>query len=299
MPKLMPIKILTPRNFSFKRTIVSHGWYGLLPFALDSKNWTLTRVIDLQPKPPVTIVMSGHKGHVEVTTSRSLTNAQTAKVTRDARHTLRLDDDLQPFYLATATDPDFGWIATQGAGRLLRSPTVFEDLVKMICTTNCSWALTVKMVTGLVENLGRESDDKKGRRRSFPSPEVMAAMPLKFFVDEVRAGYRAPYLKELVDRIASGELNVEEWLASPLSTAELIKQIKGVKGVGNYAAENLLKLLGRYDGLALDSWTRARFFQIRNSGRKANDKKIARYYARFNEWRGLALWCDVTRDWLE
>jgi hypothetical protein len=87
-------------------------------------------------------------------------------------------------------------------------------------------------------------------------------------------------------------------LKSDLPTSELVKQIKGVKGVGNYAAENLLKLLGRYDGLALDSWTRAKFFKVRNNGRKANDKRIARYYARFNEWRGLALWCDVTRDWL-
>jgi N-glycosylase/DNA lyase len=169
----------------------------------------------------------------------------------------------------------------------------------MICTTNCSWALTVKMVTGLVDKLGRESDDRAGSRKSFPTAEAMAEMPLKFFVDEVRAGYRAPYLKELAGRVASGELNVEAWLTSPLSTPELIKELKGVKGVGDYAAENLLKLLGRYDGLALDSWTRARFYEIRNSGRKANDKKIARYYARFNEWRGLALWCDVTRDWLD
>jgi len=84
-----------------------------------------------------------------------------------------------------------------------------------------------------------------------------------------------------------------------LPTAELTKEIKGVKGVGPYAAENLLKLLGRYDGLALDSWTRAKFFQVRNKGKKTTDKRIARYYSRFNEWRGLALWCDVTRDWLE
>ena len=151
------------------------------------------------------------------------------------------------------------------------------------------------MVNGLVNNLGRESNDG---RKSFPDAAAMAAMPLKFFVDEVRAGYRAPYLKELAGRVASGELNVEEWLSSELPTRDLIKQMKGVKGVGDYAAENLLKLLGRYDGLALDSWTRARFFELRNKGRKANDKKIARYYARFNEWRGLALWCDVTRDWL-
>ncbi|HJT66452.1 MAG TPA: hypothetical protein VJ749_08365 [Pyrinomonadaceae bacterium] len=292
----MQMKIRTPRNFNFRRTVISHGWYDLLPFSLDSEKWMLTRVIDLGDKPPVTIVMEGRKGYVRVTTSRSLNEREIAKVTRDARHVLRLDDDLEPFYLATGADPEFGWIATQGAGRMLRSPTVFEDLVKMICTTNCSWALTVKMVTGLVENLGRESDDG---RRSFPTPEAMAAMPLKFFVDEVRAGYRAPYLKELAGRVASGELKVEEWLTSPLSTAELTKQIKGVKGAGDYAAESLLKLLGRYDGLALDSWTRARFFKIRNGGRKANDKKIARYYSRFNEWRGLAFWCDVTHDWLE
>ena len=292
----MELKIRTPQTFNFRRTVISHGWYGLLPFSLDSEKWALTRVIDLGAKAPVTIVMTGRKGHVRVTTARALNERETAKVTRDARHILRLDDDLEPFYLATAADADFDWIGTQGAGRMLRSPTVFEDLVKMICTTNCSWALTVKMVTGLVDNLGRESDDK---RRSFPTAEVMAEQPLKFFVDEVRAGYRAPYLKELAERVASGELDPEEWLTSPLSTAELTKQIKGVKGAGDYAAENLLKLLGRYDGLALDSWTRARFFKIRNSGRKATDKKIARYYSRFDEWRGLALWCDMTRDWLE
>ena len=295
----MELKIPTPPTFNFKRTVISHGWYGLLPFSLDSQKWELTRVIDLDRKPPVTIVLSGRKNYVKITTSRALGKGEAAKVLRDARHILRLDDDLQPFYLSIVADPEFAWIGTQGAGRLLRSPTVFEDLVKMICTTNCSWALTVKMVTGLVENLGRESDGIDGGRKSFPTAEALAKQPLKFFVDEVRAGYRAAYLKELADRVASGELDVESWLTSPLSTPELIKELKGVKGVGNYAAENLLKLLGRYDGLALDSWTRARFFEIRNSGRKANDKKIARYYARFNEWRGLALWCDVTRDWLE
>ena len=291
----MELRISTPKNFSFRRTVASHGWYGLLPFSLDSKKWELTRVIDVGAKPPITISMTGRKTHIRMITSRPLNKTESAIVLRDSRHILRLDDDLDSFYIATATDPDFAWIGEQGAGRMLRSPTVFEDLVKMICTTNCSWALTEKMVTGLVQNLGRETNDG---RRSFPTPHAMASMPAKFFVEEVRAGYRAPYLKELSDRVASGELNVETWLTSDLPTHELLKQIKGVKGAGDYAAENLLKLLGRYDGLALDSWTRAKFFQVRNNGRKANDKKIAHYYARFNEWRGLALWCDVTRDWL-
>lgn len=292
----MHISIPTPRNFSFKRTVISHGWSGLLPFRLDEKNWILTRSLDLKVSPPVTLRIKGNKRAVAVETSRRLKESAAKQVARDVRHMLRLDDDMGAFYQLLAADQDFDWVPTQGAGRMLRSPTVFEDLVKMICTTNCSWALTEKMVTGLVESLGREADDGQ---RTFPTPEAMALMPLKFYVNEVRAGYRAAYLKELADRVASSELDVERWLDSPLSTEDLIKEMRGVKGVGPYAAENLIKLLGRYDGLALDSWTRAKFFKVRNNGRKTTDKKIARYYSRFKEWRGLALWCDVTRDWLE
>jgi len=208
----------------------------------------------------------------------------------------RLDDDLSEFYQAVEAEPEFVWIANEGAGRLLRSPNVFEDLVKMICTTNCSWALTEKMVNGLVNELGVQSDDG---RKSFPSADAMAQESVKFFKDKIRAGYRAPYLQELSQRVASGSLKVEDWLTTNLPVKELLKEMKSVKGVGNYSAENLLKLLGRYDGLALDSWTRAQFARARNNGRPASDKKIARFYSRFNSWQGLALWCDMTRRWLD
>jgi len=292
----MEITFATPREFNFKRTIISHGWCQLLPFKIDDEKWQLTRTLDLVDASPVTITITGTKRAVVIKTSRRLNQTATRKVVAEVRHMLRLDDNIGDFYRLVAADNDFNWIPMQGAGRLLRSPTVFEDLVKMICTTNCSWALTQKMVTGLVENLGRQSTNGD---RTFPTPEAMALMPLKFYVNEVRAGYRSEYLKLLADRVASGELDVEAWLTSPLPTAELMKEMRGVKGVGPYAAENLLKLLGRYDGLALDSWTRAKFFSVRNNGRKTTDKKIARYYSRFKEWRGLALWCDMTRDWLE
>jgi N-glycosylase/DNA lyase len=292
----MELTIATPSTFNYQRTVISHGWYGLLPFEFDRDNWRLTRVLDRGPKPPVTVWLTATKRSVKINTDAVLNKKASEKVVTDVRHMLRLDDNLEQFYSTTKTDADFGWIAVQGAGRLLRSPTVFEDLVKMICTTNCSWALTEKMVTGLVEKLGRKTNDG---RKTFPAADALAEKPLSFFVNEIRAGYRAEYLKELAGRVASGELNVEAWLQSDLPTAELAKEIKGVKGVGPYAAENLLKLLGRYDGLALDSWTRAKFFQVRNKGKKTTDKRIARYYSRFNEWRGLALWCDVTRDWLE
>ena len=173
---------------------------------------------------------------------------------------------------------------------------MFEDLVKMICTTNCSWALTEKMVNGLVSELGTASNDG---RKSFPAATVMARQSAEFYRDKIRAGYRSAYLKELAQRVASGELDVESWLTSEASLIDLMKEIKSVKGVGNYAAENLLKLIGRYDGLALDPPPRAQFTKARNGGRVASDKKILRFYSRFNSWRGLALLCDMTHEWLD
>jgi N-glycosylase/DNA lyase len=292
----MEITISTPRDFSFRRTALSHGWTELPPFEIDAKTWTIIRVLDSNLATPLTVIITGTNRAIKVSVPRKINQRAAAAITRDVRHMLRLDDDLTEFYSAMNADPDFDWIPRAGAGRLIRSPTVFEDLVKTICTTNCSWALTQKMVQGLVNNLGREAEDK---RRTFPTPEAMAAAPANFYRDVVRAGYRAPYFKELAERVASGELEVESWLKSDLPTVELKREMKRVKGVGDYAAENLLKLVGRYDVLALDSWVRAKFARTHGRGRVTPDAKIARYYSRFNSWRGLALWCDMTRDWLD
>jgi len=292
----MKITIPTPLDFNFRRTVMSHGWCALLPFEFDKTTWTLARVLDIGEAAPVTVKISPARQALALELSRGLKKKAVASVIRDVRHMFRLDDDMREFYRSISGEDDFAWIANEGAGRLLRSPTVFEDLVKMICTTNCSWALTEKMVAGLVNELGSESDDG---RKSFPAAEAMARRPLRFFRDKIRSGYRAPYLKELAERVAQGSLDVESWLTSDLRVAELLKEMKSVKGVGNYAAENLLKLIGLYDGLALDSWTRAQFARVRNRGRAVNDKKISRFYARFNAWRGLVLWCDMTRHWLD
>ena len=292
----MDIRIKTPRDFNYHRTVLSHGWCALQPFELDQKSWTLVRVLDLEQGEPVTIEITSPGRVININTSRRVGKKAATEIERSVRHMLRLDEDLDEFYRATTADPDFAWVAQEGAGRLLRSPTVFEDLVKMICTPNCSWALTEKMVSGLVQHLGR---DAAGGRKSFPTATAMAAKPAEFFRDQIRSGYRAPYLAELSQRVAFGSLDVEAWSTSELPVDELIKEMKSVKGVGNYAAENLLKLIGRYDGLALDSWTRAQFARLRNQGRAASDKKILRFYSRFKSWRGLVLWCDVTRDWIK
>jgi N-glycosylase/DNA lyase len=127
----------------------------------------------------------------------------------------------------------------------------------------------------------------------------MAKMSDEFYREEIRAGYRSPYFVELAETVAGGKINPEEWLETDLPTNELKKEMKKIKGVGDYAAENLLKLVGRYDGLALDSFLRSEFYKKHNSEIVCDDKSIEKHYEHFGAWRGLAIWMDMTERWLK
>lgn len=285
-----------PENFSFRHTVRSHGWYELLPFELDRENWRLAYVFtDENSTNPVSATIEEANGKLKIELAGEEINEQFQEnIRRDARHIMRLDEDLSDFYKLTTSVDGLSWISTENAGRLLRSATVFEDLVKTICTTNCSWVLTKKMVANLVEKLGQKTKDGKF---AFPTAEAMAAIPVEFYKNEIRAGYRSAYFAELAEKVATGAINPESWLQTELSTAELKKEMKQIKGVGNYAAENLLKLVGRYDGLALDSWLRAQFYKNHNGAQICADREIEEFYRKFGSWRGLAIWCDMTEKW--
>ena len=287
------MQINLPDNFSFRHTVGSHGWYDLRPFEHERNSTTLHYVF-----PPtatdsaVSVQIRERNGRLNITLSKEPVDKQ--RIKQGIRHILRLDDDLEDFYRTVSGDERLSWIGEVNAGRLLRSPNVWEDLVKTICTTNCSWALTRKMVENLVEKLGEPTSDG---RHAFPTAETMAGQTAEYYRDEIRAGYRSPYFAELAENVASGKLDVESWIDSDLPTAELKKELKKVKGVGDYAAENMLKLLGRFDGLALDSWLRGQFYKTHNNGRSCSDKKIEKFYSRFADWQGLVIWCDMTEQW--
>src|SRR2546421_12580970 len=99
------------------------------------------------------------------------------------RRVLSLDLALPPFCRLAADDPELAWVL-EGAGRMVRSPTVFEDVVKTICTTNTSWGGTTRMVNALVEHLGEKAPGapKLGPLgRAFPTAAAMAKAPAHFY----------------------------------------------------------------------------------------------------------------------
>ncbi len=289
-------RISTPRDFDFWRTVQSHGWFDLPPFDHDPKRQSLDRLL-LLPDGSLAACRLASRAHsvaVRVTSAGVLDHSRRRDLVRQLRACLRLDEDFSDFHAAARRYPEYRWIARSGAGRLLRAPTVFEDVVKMICTTNCTWALTRIMVERMVRRFGQPFP---GGGSSFPTPEALGAATEQELRKECTTGYRAPYLLELAVNVASGKLEIEDWRTSGAGTEELFRSILSVKGVGPYAAGNILKLLGRYDYLGLDSWVRGRYAELRAHGKKVKDPTIERAYAKFGRWRGLFFWVEMTRDW--
>jgi 3-methyladenine DNA glycosylase/8-oxoguanine DNA glycosylase len=287
-----------------RRTIASHGVADLPPNRTDEDALTLEVTLRLPRGRPRTVgIGQGSPGKAAVTVLGPEPSAQTADaVLERVGHVLRLDEDLSDFYELIGEDPELSWAAA-GAGRMIRSATVFEDVVKTICTTNCAWSATVRMVGALVEHLGEPAvgaPEAGPYGRAFPTPAAMADAGEKFYKNVVRAGYRGPYLQSVAASAATGDIDLEELARVPreeLSDEEVMERLLGLPGVGPYAAAHMMMLLGRYSLLILDSWTRPKYASV-NGGRKASDKTIERRFRRYGPYAGLAFWLSLTRDWV-
>ena len=286
------------------RTIKSHGVVDLPPMRVDDAERALDATVPVAGGPPRLVrIESAGPSVARVTVAGHLRPRDASGLRRTLSRVLRLDEDLTPFYAVAADDPELAWV-TRGAGRLVRSPTVFEEVVKTVCTTNCAWSGTVRMVSALVSHLGEAAEGAGGDGvlgRAFPTPEAMAAASLAFYRDVVRAGYRGAYLRSLAESVATGAIDLEELARAPrdeLPDEEVAARLLALPGVGPYAAAHVMMLLGRYSRLVLDSWTRPKYARL-TGGRMKKDATIVRRFRRYGPYAGLAFWLFLTRDWVD
>jgi N-glycosylase/DNA lyase len=265
----------------------SHGWYDLPSFTWAPEERRLTFFF-LEGEESVQVVVAERtKGLVVKATSDVPSRASIRRV---VSRVLDLRADLSSFHSVCASDPRFAWVARRGAGRILRAPTLFEDAVKVLATTNCTWGLTKIMVKNLIGRFDRGGAFPDARFVAGLSPRVLTA---------AKWGYRAPYLAAFAGRVASGKLDLARWEDPGLPDEEVEKEIRAEKGFGPYAADTLGRLLGRHRKLGLDAWSRKKVATLRFRGRAVKDARVARFYAPFGRHAGLAFWLDMTRDWHE
>ncbi len=282
----------------FARTLLSHGVADLPPNVIAADGSALETVLRTGGRAWCVRLTPGPPGQALLQAPADATVPPIAvrpALLAQVRQMLRLDEDLTPFYAVAAADPTLAWAAT-GAGRMLRSPTVFEDLVKTICTTNCTWSATVRMVSALVGSLGEPAKGSP-ELRAFPTPDAMAQAGEGFYRDVARAGYRGAYLRTLASDVAGGRLDLEALGDPERNDDEVAEELLGLAGVGPYAMAHMMMLLGRYHRLILDSWTRPTYRRL--SGRpRVTDKGIVRAFRRYRQFAGLAFWLTLTEGWV-
>ncbi len=270
----MRLFVPAPSDFSFLETVSAHGWRRLLPFVWNEDALTLVRTEEFGGQL-ITLTISAADDMVQVETDRDCGEAElAARVSR----MLQLDLPLTGFHAYCRTQPELTGIADCRRGRLLRSPTLWEDVVKVIATTNTTWAQTISMSARLVQEFGREG-------RAFPSAAEIAEVPLDDFAAKARMGYRSAYVHAIAAAIAEGSLELEAWQTEDLTAETLRKRLLSLPGIGPYGAACLLLYLGKPAHVNSDSVARALLAKELN--RPVTDKDVHAFFAPHGEWRGL------------
>ncbi len=306
----MAIFTLTARQpFNYHSVINSHGWIQLAPFQFDEPTSTLAYTLRASNGRVMHLKIREAEAGVSVETKGRLSKLESNELQEAVSWMFAMDADYSSFYKAARKEPNLKKAIQLARGRVLRSPTLFEDVVKTIFTTNTLWGATKNMTQKLIASFGdpltfalngglsrqRNSTVSKSEvegpvLRAFPTPERIAASSPEVLKELVRVGYRAPALHQLAVRVASGELDLESLKRSTMPTLELRKELLKINGIGPYAAANLLLILGRSDFIPIDTWALKLVSHEWYQGKPISAKEVEKAFEKWGEYKGLAFW---------
>jgi len=280
--------------FNFLSVVNSHGWRQLAPFSYDEITNTLCYILRLSNGRVIELNIRDAIDGVSVETGK-LDRSERKEVAEKVTWMFGLDMDFSRFYAASRGEPKLALTKKRALGRVLRSPTLFEDVIKTILTTNTLWGATKNMTLKLVNEFGLALSGAEGEgeapfKRAFPTPEAIASSSPEVLKEKIRVGYRAPAIHQLAERIASGTFDLEALKTSALPTLELRKELLKINGVGPYAAANLLLILGRSDFIPVDSWALKLVSHEWYRGKPITGKEVEKRFEKWGEFKGLAFW---------
>ena len=237
-----------PKFYSLEATVLSHGWVNLLPFNWNGKSLSANIKID-EHIHGLVITESDNKICVNLD-SRNIPNEELTKIFNKIKYSLNFNFPLYETIpiLKKNKKQKLIELVKRGWGRVLRGFSPWEDAVKTLLTTNCTWDRTKKMVQDICRiNLSKSHDIKC----TFPDPNSLLKKPSS--LNDLKLGYRLHYLYELCQSVKRSEdyLSIYQ-KESGCNANEAYKAITSLKGFGDYASKHLLVLLGWHKYLPID-----------------------------------------------
>lgn len=128
-----------------------------------------------------------------------------------------------------------------------------QDAWEALCTFILSQNNNIPRIKGIVERLcALLGEELAGGLSSFPVPKRIAALSLEELAP-LRAGFRAAYVLDAAQRVASGEVDLESVRRMPIEEARTA--LTAIHGVGPKVAEcALLYGMGRMECFPMDVW---------------------------------------------
>lgn len=284
----MTFTLTPPTAFSLPAVVRSHGWIQMSPFD-ETPDHGLSYIIRLTTGKVLRFEVHAMGDSIRVDSTELLTDPEQSELAHHITWMLDLDQDFTEFYALAGQEPKLVKMVERKAGRVLRSPTLFEDVIRTILTTNTLWQHTLRMSRELVTRYG-DPLPCEPELHAFPTPGRLLQVDEPTLREQCRMGYRAPYIWELAQRVASAGLDLEALKTTSVPTPELRKELMTIKGVGGYAAANLLMLLGRYDFVPVDSWALKVVSNEFFGGEKITPKQVLSTFEYWGKWQGLVYW---------
>jgi 3-methyladenine DNA glycosylase/8-oxoguanine DNA glycosylase len=284
----MTFTITPPSPINLAAVVRSHGWIQMAPFG-ETPDHGLVYTLRLSTGKVLRFEVHASGTDLLVDAGQPLNKSEQTELTQTISWMLALEQDFAEFYALAQLEPKLQKMVERQAGRVLRSASLFEDVIRTILTTNTLWKHTLRMCRELTTRYG-DAPISDATQHAFPTPDRLAELDEPTLREACRMGYRAPYVSNLARRVASGNLDLEALKTSPLPTPELRQELMTIKGVGGYAAANLLMLLGRYDYVPVDSWALKVVSNEFFGGEKVTAKQVISTFEKWGKWQGLVYW---------
>lgn len=290
--------------FSLKATVLSHGWHECSPMSW-CEGGRCFQIIERQGSSAfrvsvVEVAASARKMILALTADgEEVDEAMLESTIRRVRYMLGLDQDVAAFHAICTEHPVLHVIPLLGAGRLLRSASMDENIIKALCATNVNWTMAVKMIN----RIGQLGPPVRHfvHLNAWPTVKEIVRAGDTYLRDVCRLGYRVESVLAFCMDVAEDRRNPDGLIplaqSSDVDSDSILAQLRDIKGIGPASAHFLLSSLGRYDCLSIDSATVAHVARTHMNGEKPTHKQIEKIYAPYGKWRDLVWWFEHWLTW--
>jgi 3-methyladenine DNA glycosylase/8-oxoguanine DNA glycosylase len=217
-----------------------------------------------------------------------------------------LDIDLTEIHSLVNDVEGYKWFTEKGFGRYLRSPTLYEDCIKIVSTANQNWSNTKKIIQSLIENYGYNVNGYK----VFPEPIRLIRVSEAEIKNKTKCGYRAGSFLDIADNsLKEPDFFVGDGWKS-LHAKDFFDRLLKIRGMGPASASYLCRVYGKPYHYSVDRWVAKRCDELWGLNFRKTDKKgkekpdLERYenfaktrYEGFSDYGPSVFWFDISRYW--